>query len=99
MMTLILLIILVLLAVHYLPKSRRRARRHGHTTAYAREFNAIRPAILRRDGYRCRRCGKRGVPFHVHHIVYRSRGGTNAPSNLITLCVPCHEHIHGHKIF
>lgn len=28
--------------------------------------------------------------LHVHHIVFRSYGGTGKPSNLITLCNNCH---------
>lgn len=32
----------------------------------------------------------RGVgPLHVDHMVARSRGGTNHPSNLQMLCEPC----------
>lgn len=30
----------------------------------------------------------------VHHIVYRSRGGTDDPENLITLCTRCHTAVH-----
>lgn len=97
MTTLIVLILLMLIVARYLPKTRS-TRRHGHTTSYQRQFNAIRPAILRRDGYRCRKCGSRNN-LHIHHIKWRSRGGSNRAENLTTLCKPCHERIHGHKIF
>lgn len=30
--------------------------------------------------------------FNTHHIVYRSHGGTNRASNLITVCTDCHTH-------
>ncbi len=47
--------------------------------------------ILARDGFQCAspRCNAR-TQLNVHHIVYRSRGGTNDPSNLTTLCAACH---------
>ncbi len=49
--------------------------------------------ILERDGYRCLApgCGARRN-LEVHHIVYRSRGGSNAPANLVTLCHAHHHH-------
>ena len=43
-------------------------------------------------------CGKKHVRFEVHHIIYRSRGGTNDKNNLITLCEDCHRGIHHGKI-
>lgn len=98
MATLIIITILALVILRYLP-TQKRGRRHGRTTAYNRQFAAIRPAILRRDGHRCIKCHRRGPGLHVHHIRYRSRGGTNRPENLATVCKSCHEHIHGHKIF
>lgn len=36
---------------------------------------------------------------NVHHRKYRSRRGTNALSNLIDLCTPCHAWIHAHGKF
>jgi 5-methylcytosine-specific restriction endonuclease McrA len=40
-------------------------------------------------------------PVNVHHRKYRgrSRGGTNALSNLIHVCEPCHSWIHAHGGF
>ena len=37
-------------------------------------------------------CGKRAN--HIHHIVFRSRGGTDDLSNLIGLCESCHDRAH-----
>ena len=53
--------------------------------------------ILKRDRFRCQvpgcRCRRN---LHIHHIVWRSRGGGDEHSNLITLCMACHTHIlHG----
>jgi hypothetical protein len=31
----------------------------------------------------------------VHHIIFRTNGGGDAPSNLITLCKTCHDLLHG----
>lgn len=31
---------------------------------------------------------------HVHHVVLRSRGGSDDPSNLMAVCNPCHTFIH-----
>lgn len=35
-----------------------------------------------------------GKCLHVHHIIKREAGGRNVPSNLITLCRPCHVKLH-----
>ena len=65
-------------------------------------------AVLARDGYSCRICGKsslksfttssktRNVHFdvQVHHIVPRKESGSDSFLNLITLCESCH-----HKTF
>jgi 5-methylcytosine-specific restriction endonuclease McrA len=44
----------------------------------------------------CQMCGlsKSSEPYAVHHIVYRSGGGSDIPENLINLCVKCHEEAH-----
>lgn len=34
------------------------------------------------------------VAQHRHHIKLRSAGGTNDPSNLLDVCLRCHDHIH-----
>ncbi|MGB4497084.1 MAG: HNH endonuclease [Methylococcaceae bacterium] len=41
----------------------------------------------------CVACGIR-EKLHQHHLVPKSRGGSNDQTNLITLCVDCHEKIH-----
>jgi 5-methylcytosine-specific restriction endonuclease McrA len=51
-----------------------------------------RRAVLARDRHRCRTPGCHHTRFlEVHHIVPRSRGGTNEAANLITLCSACHR--------
>ena len=36
--------------------------------------------------------------LQIHHIVFRSHGGSNDPANLITLCWRCHAEAHGTAI-
>jgi hypothetical protein len=53
---------------------------------------SLRYAILRRDHSSCRLCGTtatEGASLEVDHIVPVSRGGTNDPHNLQTLCHAC----------
>ena len=58
----------------------------------------IREYILHRDGHKCQ-ANRKGCTekLHVHHIVFRSNGGTNKPSNLITLCEKHHKELHEGK--
>lgn len=51
----------------------------------------LRKRIRKRDGYRCQLCGlgrEGGKRLVVHHIDYDKQN--NDPSNLLTLCNPCH---------
>lgn len=43
-----------------------------------------------RDGWRCTAPGCTARELEIHHIVYQSRGGTNEPENLTSLC-PFHH--------
>lgn len=60
-----------------------------------REYAALRYEILERDNFTCQKCGRSApsVKLEVHHIIPIEEGGTDDPSNLITLCWACH---HGH---
>ena len=52
----------------------------------------LRYQILKRDGFRCKLCGRSaedGVKLHVDHIIPVSKGGETVPSNLRTLCETC----------
>jgi len=59
-------------------------------------FYNVKAYVLSRDKYTCQKCktNKSGQHFHVHHIVFKSKGGTDSPDNLVTLCEPCHTKIH-----
>lgn len=57
-------------------------------------FWNLREYILYRDGHKCQNpnCKNKSKDqiLEIHHIKYKSEGGTNVPSNLITLCNKCH---------
>jgi 5-methylcytosine-specific restriction enzyme A len=55
----------------------------------------VRQAVLGRDLWVCARCGM-GRDLQIHHRKPRGMGGTkdpaiNLPSNLIALCLRCHD--------
>jgi len=55
----------------------------------------VRRQVLVRDQHRCQSSGCGRTRFlEVHHVEPRSRGGTNAPENLTTLCSACHRMRH-----
>lgn len=53
----------------------------------------VRYYVFARDNYTCQVCKKnKNKILHTHHIIYRSKGGSDKPSNLITTCTECHTH-------
>ena len=63
-------------------------------------FVNTKAMVLNRDNYTCQYCkGKhKDSKLEVHHIVFRSQGGSDEESNLITLCRTCHKDLHSGKI-
>lgn len=73
---------------------------------YPDNWSDIAAAIRKRDSYACRACPRSqnasdgpdwqesDAELHVHHIVPLGAGGSNARSNLITLCDKCHGLVH-----
>lgn len=63
-----------------------------------KDFYNVKAYILHRDQYCCQHCQKTGgISLQVHHIQFKSEGGTDTPENLITLCENCHTRLHaGH---
>ena len=60
-----------------------------------------RMSILKRDGYRCKICGRSAynnvdITLHVHHIRPWAERGLTHDDNLITLCHTCHEGLDPH---
>ncbi len=43
---------------------------------------------------KCKLCNKKTKHLELHHIIPKSRGGTNDESNLIKLCPECHGLAH-----
>lgn len=72
--------------IHTLPDHRKR---EGYGYAWTQLSREIRERFPW-----CGICGASGVPLHVDHIIPRSLGGSDHPSNLRPLCSPCH-HKHG----
>lgn len=60
----------------------------GHGMHWIRD--TTRRRIYWRDGFTCVWCGATRN-LCLDHIVPRSKGGTNAPSNLVTSCLRCNE--------
>ena len=61
-------------------------------------FANSREHALFRDKYTCQCCGAKNTRLEVHHIVYRSQGGTDDVDNLITLCEDCHRKLHAGEV-
>jgi 5-methylcytosine-specific restriction endonuclease McrA len=57
-------------------------------------YETLRQQVLRRDGWRCQRCGSMSN-LEVHHLEFRSHAGEDSELNLITLCATCHASAHG----
>jgi len=59
----------------------------------------VKAYVLDRDNYTCQ-CNKNGCSntLHVHHIKFKSDGGSNNPNNLITLCSKHHKMLHDGKL-
>ena len=65
-------------------------------------FYNTRYYVFERDNYTCQVCKKKGKILQTHHIVYKSLGGTDRASNLITICTDCHtseNHKKGHILY
>ena len=65
-----------------------------HIKNYLKYFN-----LGEQDTIRCENCGKEGRidrgGFDLHHIVYRSHGGSDDVNNICCLCRKCHDAAHG----
>lgn len=62
--------------------------------AYGNNWNTISAETKKRNNGRCVDCGTCEVPLHAHHIIPKTKGGTDHAFNLITLCETCHSKRH-----
>lgn len=73
-----------------------RERMHGnrHARGYGTAWDKLRKVIMARDKGLCQSCLRTGRPekaSQVDHIVPKSQGGTDEPSNCEAICLPCHK--------
>jgi hypothetical protein len=71
--------------------------RRERRAAAAGVARAVRAAVWRRDGGRCRVCGGRQQP-QVHHVQFRSQGGRWTTANCVLVCRPCHQDLHARTL-
>ncbi len=71
----------------------------GYQEGAQKDFYNVKAYVLHRDGYKCQsgRKGKHSPKLHVHHKVFRAQGGSDEPSNLVTLCATSHDDLHAGK--
>ena len=62
------------------------AHKSKRTSSY--QWRLLRQSIIERDKYTCQSCGVIGTAIDVDHI--DSNNTNDDPSNLQTLCRPCH---------
>jgi len=63
----------------------------AHTKIYMKHFG-----YGEQDVILCEACSRQAVD--IHHIKYKSRGGTDDISNLIALCRRCHDLAHSEQL-
>jgi len=77
----------------YIGKQKRHWERIQRKKRYGPCWDDIRQMVYKRDGYRCRACGRpriKGHKLNCHHIILLRVSQTNDVRNLITLCDECH---------
>ena len=65
-----------------------KGKEYQHGTLY--NWENVKYYVLARDNYTCQVCHQKHKKLNVHHLIYRSKGGSDRPSNLITVCADCH---------
>lgn len=75
-----------------------RVKHWGYHKGFDYGFSSRKSAVRHRDNYTCQCCGKKNCRLEVHHIIFRSNGGTDDEENLITLCKECHDGVHAGTI-
>lgn len=71
----------------------------GYQDGNQKSFYNVKAFVLHRDNYRCHsgRKVKHSKKLQVHHVIFRSKGGTDTSGNLKVLCETCHNDLHAGK--
>lgn len=78
----------------------KKIKKWGYQKGFNYGFASRKEAVRHRDNYTCQICKAKGknVALEVHHIIFKSQGGTDDEDNLVTLCKKCHNDIHTGKL-
>lgn len=76
---------------------KRKTIRDTYSTPTRSWFDTVK-RVQAMDNNACVSCGTTTGPLHTHHIKPLSKGGLTIPSNLVTLCLACHQKRHKHKL-
>ena len=82
-----------------LPPEQQPRYKDGRSFKRGRDWTKQKNLCYRRDGFKCRKCGKGKLMIQCHHLIDWDKSHDNRLSNLITVCVGCHakEHKIGFK--
>jgi 5-methylcytosine-specific restriction endonuclease McrA len=71
----------------------------GYQEGEQKDFYNVKAFVLHRDNYQCQsgRKVKHSKKLHVHHVIFRTNGGSDMPGNLKVLCETCHDDLHKGK--
>lgn len=83
---------------HFMKDNTLKYKKWGYQKGSNYGFANTKAKVLNRDNYTCQNCKTKKGTMEVHHIIYRSNGGSDEETNLITLCRKCHDDIHKGKI-
>ena len=70
----------------------------GYQKGFDYSYASRKEAVRARDNYTCQICKAKNTKLEVHHIIFRTNGGTDDEDNLVTLCSDCHSKIHDGKL-
>ncbi len=65
---------------------------------YPENWKELSEACKKRDGYKCRRCGRKSTPENRLHACHIDPKGPDTLDNLATKCEECHSKEPGHQL-
>jgi len=71
-----------------------------YLAGYPINWDELRRKVYERDNYTCQDqdCKATDTKLNAHHIIFKSKGGSDSLDNLITLCESCHIKKHPHLL-